>query len=74
MKIPKTITVSRETTYNIDECGAWVEDEKNLNEVIDMVLDWAVEDLSHSSLRIHMKDENGNEIPWEDIINQKEKI
>ena len=68
MKVPETITVTRKITYSTNELGPWTEEENSIQEVLSMILDWAVEDLNNAEIPIHMCDENGNEIPWVDII------
>ena len=67
MKIPETITVTRKITYSTNDLGPWTEEENSIKEVLDMILDWAVEDLANAEVPIHMYDEDGAEIPWEDI-------
>ena len=67
MKVPETITVTRKITYSTNDLGPWTEEENSIKEVLDMILDWAVEDLANAEVPIHMYDEDGAEIPWEDI-------
>ena len=50
-----------------NDLGPWTEEENSIKEVLDMILDWAVEDLANAEVPIHMYDEDGAEIPWEDI-------
>lgn len=71
MKVPAKITVTRTITYNTDELGSWTDEENSIQEVLDMILDWAVEDLGNAEIPIHMYDDDGNELPWEDIIRKE---
>lgn len=70
-KLPKEVTISRSITYSVDDLRNQLMDsgdEMMLAEVLAMFVEWAQEDLMNASLNFKMKDENGTEIPWEDII------
>lgn len=71
MEIPKVITVYRSVTYNVSNLTEFAEEELSLSDILDIALDNAIEDLSDSRIGVHMTDENGTDIPWEDILNAK---
>lgn len=75
-KLPTSITVRREARYSVEqelsEAGDLYENEgTRYEDIINAFIDYAVEDLASSWLRIKMiNDDTGEEIPWEDIIKE----
>ena len=70
-KIPETVTVSRSITYSVSELRGQLMDsgdEMTLAEVLAMFVDWANEDLGNAGIGIKMLDDQGEEIPWMDIL------
>lgn len=74
--LPTSITVRREARYSVEqelaEAGDLYENEgTRYEDIINAFIDYAVEDLASSWLRIKMiNDDTGEEIPWEDIIKE----
>lgn len=78
MKIPTQIRARKEVTYSTEglmeyldgfgEALGGVDTQNEMSDLLDMVLDYAVEDLASSHVRIRLFDEDGNEIMYEEIL------
>lgn len=78
MKIPTQIRARREVTYSTEglreylegfgEALEGVDPQNEMADLLDMILDYAVEDLASSHVRVRLFDEDGNEIMYEEIL------
>lgn len=72
--LPTSITVRREARYNVEQElreaeGLYENEGTKYEDIIEAFVNYAVEDLASSWIRIKMiNDDTGEEIPWEDIL------
>ena len=70
LKLPKVIKATRELTYSVNEelleiiaeINEVEVDEVTLEQLVEHISDWAIEDLASSEVTVVLRDENGVEI------------